>query len=73
MADQKPSIGRIVHYHSHGSPNGQHKPEPRAAIVTAVHTDTVVDLMVCNPTGLYFDRSTVQGEGPGQWSWPPRV
>lgn len=39
MSEQKPTVGRIVHYQSHGSPNGQHKSEPRAAIITAVRDD----------------------------------
>jgi hypothetical protein len=33
--DQKPTIGRIVWYQAHGSPNGEHKSEPRAAVVAA--------------------------------------
>ena len=37
---QTPSIGRIVHYHSYGTPGGEYLPEPRAAIVTAVDTST---------------------------------
>lgn len=52
MQEQKPSVGRIVHYQSHGSPNGQHKSEPRAAIITAVPlliTDAMqgVDCQLC--------------------------
>lgn len=73
--EQKPSVGRIVHYQSHGSPNGQHKSEPRAAIITRVHNDTCVDLCVVNPNGMYFDSSTCfdAEAGPGTWRWPPRV
>jgi hypothetical protein len=80
--EQKPSIGRIVHYQSHGSPNGQHPSEPRAAVITAVRTDGTapesagfVDLCVLNPTGMYFDRGTPFSETPkaGHWNWPPRV
>jgi len=80
--EQKPSVGRIVHYQSHGSPNGQHKSEPRAAIITAVtpKLDFVteqpfVDLCVLNPTGMYFDRATPFSPEPkpGHWNWPPRV
>jgi hypothetical protein len=87
--EQKPSVGRVVHYQSHGSPNGQHKSEPRAAIITAVYPDPstapegqafgpaspTVDLCVLNPTGMYFDRATPFSETPkpGHWNWPPRV
>lgn len=82
MADQKPSVGRVVHYQSHGSPNGQHKSEPRAAIITRTYPDTAfpsdpvtVDLCVLNPTGMYFDHRTPFSETPkaGHWNWPPRV
>lgn len=73
--DQKPSIGRIVHYQAHGSPNGEHKSEPRAAVITQVHTDTSVGLCVLNPTGLYFQASVSfdADAGPGTWRWPARV
>jgi Holliday junction resolvase RusA-like endonuclease len=37
--EQKPSVGRIVHYQSHGSPDGTYKSEPRAAIITDVNTN----------------------------------
>lgn len=33
-----PSIGRMVHYQSYGTPGGEYLPEPRAAIITAVHS-----------------------------------
>lgn len=38
---QQPSIGRIVHYQSYGTPGGEYLPEPRAAIITDVryHVD----------------------------------
>jgi hypothetical protein len=85
--EQKPSVGRVVHYQSHGSPNGQHKSEPRAAIITSVREDIgkegsagpgrdgFVDLCVLNPSGMYFDRATPYSETPqpGHWNWPPRV
>jgi hypothetical protein len=74
---QTPSIGRIVHYQAHGSPDGTHKAVPRAALITAVHDDTTVDLMVCSPTGLYFNQKTVldESESPkgGTSRWPPRA
>jgi hypothetical protein len=77
----KPSIGRIVHYHSYGTPGGEYLPEPRAAIITDVVEDSdkvhgpVVSLAVLNPTGLFFNQSVIYSEDPkpGHWSWPPRV
>lgn len=73
--EQKPAVGRIVHYQAHGSPNGQHKSLPRAAIITAVHEDGRTDVCVLNPTGMYFDQGTPFSEAPkaGHWNWPPRV
>jgi hypothetical protein len=60
---QQPSVGRMVHYVSHGTP-----PRPdgsqafasrcRAATITEVaehpDADGLVGLMVANPTGLFF-------------------
>ena len=76
MSDQKPSVGRIVHYHSYGTPGGEFLPEPRAAIITEVEFDAqFVGLAVLNLTGMYFNRRVQYSETPkpGCWSWPPRV
>lgn len=70
MAEQKPSVGRIVHYTSHGTPDGTYGKECRAAIVTAVdeyqpsdgHLVGHVDLCVLNPTGMFFNRGVHQEE-----------
>ncbi len=72
----KPSIGRIVHYRAHGSPDGTHKPAPRAAVVSAVHSETDVGLVVLNPTGLFFNEhclydGSAEPRG-GTWCWPSR-
>jgi hypothetical protein len=74
----QPSIGRVVHYQRHGSPNGQHKSEPSPAIITNVREGldrTIVSLVVFNPTGMYFNEDVVfdTAGGPGTWRWPPRV
>jgi hypothetical protein len=72
----KPSIGRTVHYHRYGSPNGEHKPEPSPAIITKVLDETTgrCQLFVMNPNGLYFNDTPFSEEPkPGCWSWPPRV
>ena len=76
MSDQKPSVGRIVHYHSYGTPGGEYTPEARAAVVTAIYpTPGVVALCVLNPGGLFFNPSVSYSETPkpGCWSWPPRA
>lgn len=70
-----PTIGRIVYYQSHGSPDGTHKPAPRAAIITEVISDKCVSLCVLNPTGMYFDKSVMLDDSKtpqgGTWRWPP--
>lgn len=78
---QQPTVGRIVHYQSHGTPGGEYLPEPRAAIITKVFTpvpgdgEQTVSLCVLNPEGMYFLRAARFSEDPkpGHWSWPPRV
>lgn len=75
MSVQVPSIGRVVHYRSFGTPGGEYLPEPRAAIVTEVLEDGAVSLAVLNPEGMFFNRGVSFSEDPkpGHWSWPPRV
>lgn len=75
---QKPSIGRIVHYRSYGTPGGEYKQECRAAIIAAVVNDTTLDLAVVNPEGLFFSHRVYLDGGPdstngGTWHWPERV
>jgi hypothetical protein len=71
----EPSVGRIVHYQSYGTPGGEYLPEPRAAIVTEVWPEGYVSLCVVNPTGLFFKEALPFAEEPtpGHWNWPPRV
>jgi hypothetical protein len=93
LSDQKPSVGRVVHYVSFGTPGGEYKSECRAAIVAAVpHVfpdHGTVDLVVLNPSGLFFNRADYHegdvghdhaaAEIParsyrgGSWHWPERV
>jgi hypothetical protein len=75
-----PSIGRIVHYVSYGTPGGEYGKECRAAVVTEVEDDHTVGLCVLNPTGQFFNRGVVfddddlPGERKGgSWHWPERV
>jgi hypothetical protein len=61
----KPTVARMVHYVSYGTPGGEYTSQCRAAVVTAVR-ETVsghergapyVDLCVLNPTGQLFDQN----------------
>lgn len=82
----EPSVGRIVHYVSYGTPGGEYPSVCRAAIVTAV--DTYQDaaagdehvghasLAVMNPEGMFFNKTVMQdesGKAGGTWHWPERV
>lgn len=76
----KPSVGLPVHYVSYGTPGGEHTSECRAAIVTAAgrlgEDESVVDLCVMNPTGLFFNtqvRYDDWSKRGGTWHWPERV
>ena len=67
-----PSVGRIVHYVSYGTPGGEYGKECRAAIVTEVPEGVAdpqtIGLCVVNPTGQFFNRTTPYheaAEGPG--------
>lgn len=83
----QPSIGRIVHYVSYGTPGGEFTSQCRAAVITEV--DVLPDgelpagtpyegvgLCVVNPTGLFFHRHVGHddlGHLAGTWHWPERV
>ena len=86
MANQTPSVGRVVHYVAYGTPGGEFPAGAhRAAIITQVDNIGLeqrfidapeVSLCVLNPTGLYFHQSTPfdpTGQTPGTWHWPEYV
>lgn len=73
-----PSVGRIVHYVSHGTPvrldgTQAYTQECRAAIITEVDAEdpSIVGLCVLNPTGQFFNRGVTRDEGDehsdGRW------
>lgn len=79
MPEPRPSVGRIVHYVSYGTPAGEYTSQCRAAIVAEVDADgpypgDEVALAVLNPTGMFFNRCRFDDEhGGGTWHWPERV
>lgn len=81
MAKQRPSVGRMVHYRSYGTPGGEYSSVCRAAVITAVdvYQDDddkflgAVDLCVLNPEGLFFNKGVLLDEDNhrgGTWHWP---
>lgn len=71
----EPSVGRIVHYVSYGTPGGEYASQCRAAIVAGMPEGGKIDLVVLNPTGLFFNRSAQDEDekAGGSWHWPERV
>lgn len=83
----RPSVGRIVHYQTYGTPGGEHAPEPIAAIITKVHdiqtqegelvAADVVDLFAIYPNSTSHKSGVLHASDdaptPGMWNWPPRV
>jgi hypothetical protein len=80
----KPSIGRIVHYVSYGTPGGEYTSQCRAAIIAGLDEhpeqnepgDVFASLVVLNPTGMFFNQMCLQDEQDktgGTWHWPERV
>lgn len=75
MPNTPPSVGRIVHYVSYGTPNGEYTKQCRAAIITEVSPEEggMVGLAVLNPTGMFFNPAQADhsdNPGGGTWHWP---
>jgi len=76
----RPTVGRIVHYVSHGTPprsdgTQAYTSQCRAAIVTEVGENRIVGLCVLNPEGQFFNRGVHHQEDEhagGSWHWPER-
>lgn len=85
MSEQKPSVGRIVHYRVSKSDAGEIM---RRCVVAAGEGDMLPAIIVAsdpadthgtnlqvllNGHGTFWAGSRKEGTGPGEWSWPPRV
>ena len=79
MTEQKPSIGRIVHYNDDPYLTARDSDGPGpdrwlAALVVAVHSDEAVNLVIWDEQGSQSFRSFVlYGTERYEWRWPPRV
>lgn len=76
MAEQKLTVGRIVHYQvaSVDDANIKHNHvELLPAVVVRVWSETTVNLKVLTDGPVdVWKTSIVQGDEPGQWNWPAR-
>lgn len=81
---QPPSVGRVVHYVSYGTPvqsdgSQVYRSECRAAVITALdrhpedneHGGVYADLCVLNPTGLFFNETVRLDDGLDPHSGDP--
>ena len=65
----KPSLGRVVHYYDTDGTT-------KAAMITYVHSESLVNLAVFGPNGETFGRTSIaysDTPGSGGWFWPPRL
>jgi hypothetical protein len=84
---EQPSVGRRVHYVSHGSPVREdgtqaYAAQCRAAIITEVtehpDADQTCGLAVLNPEGMFFKQGVPAdfsgaAKAGGTWHWPERT
>lgn len=88
MTSTTPTVGRTVHYVSHGTPlrsdgSQAHPPACRVAVVTEADPEhpARVGLCVINPTGFFFHPLASGGavyddsgaQLGGTWHWPERA
>lgn len=82
----QPTVGRVVHYRARtrGYTLAAIVTATRASLdpegvalghVQALDSDDRVHLEVLTPGAKerYQEFNVAQGDGPGQWNWPPRV
>ena len=61
--EQKPSIGRMVHYVNLGDKDGKYPPEIQAAVITGVYTEKpTVPVEVMNPVTQFVTANTVDAK-----------
>jgi hypothetical protein len=70
----EPTVGRIVHYQSYGTPDKEFIPEPYAALIVKLDGNGA-HLAVFYDNGVSFKPNVSFSEepSPGHWNWPPRV
>lgn len=56
----KPTVGRVVHFHPHPDDPIAFSDQPLAALVTYVHSDTMVNLVVFNSNGVAVPKTSIR-------------
>ncbi|MFJ1865554.1 hypothetical protein ACIOD1_13065 [Streptomyces sp. NPDC088097] len=85
MSQPEPSVGRIVHYVSYGTPGGEYPSVCRAAVITEVpdhltaepfdgcpngtEGQWIAGLAVLNPEGFFFNRDAQHSEEQRGGTW----
>lgn len=79
MTEQKPTVGRTIHYTNLGDKEGKYPPEIQAAVITGLNADGTVALKVLYRTGIFDMQSVAYTPEPagtdaarGKWTWPAR-
>lgn len=66
-----PTVGRVVYFNNGTSED----PKLLASIISWVWSDTVINLMVIDPNGNPFSKTSVPlatvGDSAGKWDWMP--
>ena len=72
--EQKPTIGRIVHFYPKQECITPETMEKYASIISQVNENGTVELMTVGPNSIYFQHGISFSSSPkhGHWSWPPR-
>jgi hypothetical protein len=74
VSDQKPTVCRMVHFVSYGTPACESGCQ--AAVITETTTWDTVGLAVLSPFGATFVRTIAHdeaGKAAGTWHWPERT
>lgn len=80
MSEQRPTVGRIVHYTNLGDKDGKYPPEIQAALITKVTAEGGVSLKVFYTSGIFdmpgpvpFTSAEAGTDAArGHWAWPAR-
>jgi hypothetical protein len=73
--EQKPTVGRMVHFAPPQECVGPASLTLYPAIISQVNTDGTVELATFGPNSLYFQHKVqfAAEPKPGHWFWPARA